>query len=424
MPKRPGRARLHLGRHDKIDASSAGSSASRFEEGVAAHARRTSIAGATRRSGTRRRSTQATRTWFILLARPTHDAPEPSDFRRKIKTREELREILGARPRPKKVIMCHGTFDLVHPGHVRHLMYAKRKADVLVASLTSRRPHREGELPPVRAARPAGDEPRGARGASTTSSSTTTDAAREHLLPASRTTSPRATSTSTAASTRARARRWTSSRATAARSSSRPATSSSRRPLHRGDAAQPRGREARRAAGGGRHHVRRPARRLDGPVAACACTWSATRSSTPTLLHADRRHRARRRRFSVKLRGARSTSSAARRSSPSTCGRPAPTSTFSTVLGDDPLQGLRADGLEAAGIECRRVPSTRRGRPPGRTSSSPAATACSRSTGSTTGRSPTGRSTHFQSGAAGSRVDAVVFSDFRHGIFGRTRFPS
>jgi rfaE bifunctional protein kinase chain/domain len=33
--------------------------------------------------------------------------------------------------------MCHGTFDLVHPGHLRHLMYARTKADVLVASLTS-----------------------------------------------------------------------------------------------------------------------------------------------------------------------------------------------------------------------------------------------------------------------------------------------
>ena len=32
--------------------------------------------------------------------------------------------------------MCHGTFDLVHPGHVRHLMYAKSKGDLLVASLT------------------------------------------------------------------------------------------------------------------------------------------------------------------------------------------------------------------------------------------------------------------------------------------------
>ena len=33
--------------------------------------------------------------------------------------------------------MCHGVFDLVHPGHIRHLLYAKSKADILVASLTA-----------------------------------------------------------------------------------------------------------------------------------------------------------------------------------------------------------------------------------------------------------------------------------------------
>ena len=33
--------------------------------------------------------------------------------------------------------MCHGTFDGVHPGHVRHLLYAKSKGDILVASLTA-----------------------------------------------------------------------------------------------------------------------------------------------------------------------------------------------------------------------------------------------------------------------------------------------
>lgn len=54
----------------------------------------------------------------------------------KIKSLEELKEAIGARPRGKKVIMCHGTFDIVHPGHVRHLFYAKSKADILVASLT------------------------------------------------------------------------------------------------------------------------------------------------------------------------------------------------------------------------------------------------------------------------------------------------
>ena len=67
---------------------------------------------------------------------------EPKDgghdsYRRKIKTRDQLREIIGPRPREKKVIMCHGAFDLVHPGHVRHLMYAKGKGDILIASLTS-----------------------------------------------------------------------------------------------------------------------------------------------------------------------------------------------------------------------------------------------------------------------------------------------
>lgn len=58
-------------------------------------------------------------------------------YRAKIKTAEELVAILGDHPRKKKVIMCHGTFDVVHPGHVRHLMYAKSKADILIASLTS-----------------------------------------------------------------------------------------------------------------------------------------------------------------------------------------------------------------------------------------------------------------------------------------------
>jgi rfaE bifunctional protein kinase chain/domain len=58
-------------------------------------------------------------------------------YQRKIHTREELRAAIGPFPRTAKVIMCHGTFDLVHPGHIRHLMYAKSKADLLVVSITS-----------------------------------------------------------------------------------------------------------------------------------------------------------------------------------------------------------------------------------------------------------------------------------------------
>ncbi len=58
-------------------------------------------------------------------------------YQHKIKTPDELRRIVGDRPRTQKVIMCHGVFDVVHPGHVRHLLYAKSKADILIASLTA-----------------------------------------------------------------------------------------------------------------------------------------------------------------------------------------------------------------------------------------------------------------------------------------------
>ena len=55
----------------------------------------------------------------------------------KIKTADQIARLIGDRPRQKKVIMCHGVFDVVHPGHLRHLIYAKSKADILIASLTA-----------------------------------------------------------------------------------------------------------------------------------------------------------------------------------------------------------------------------------------------------------------------------------------------
>jgi len=69
-------------------------------------------------------------------------------FSHKVMSAEQIREVIGARPRAKKVIMCHGTFDVVHPGHVRHLLYAKTKADVLIASLTSDEHIKKGNMRP------------------------------------------------------------------------------------------------------------------------------------------------------------------------------------------------------------------------------------------------------------------------------------
>ena len=58
-------------------------------------------------------------------------------YLKKIVTIKKLLKVLGRRPRKKKVILCHGNFDVVHPGHVRHLIYAKSKADILVVSITA-----------------------------------------------------------------------------------------------------------------------------------------------------------------------------------------------------------------------------------------------------------------------------------------------
>jgi len=55
-------------------------------------------------------------------------------YSHKIKTLKEIKKIL---PKNKKIILCHGHFDVVHPGHVRHLIYAKSKADILIVSITS-----------------------------------------------------------------------------------------------------------------------------------------------------------------------------------------------------------------------------------------------------------------------------------------------
>ena len=58
-------------------------------------------------------------------------------YSKKIITIKSLNKIVGSRPRKEKVILCHGNFDVVHPGHVRHLIYAKSKADILVVSITA-----------------------------------------------------------------------------------------------------------------------------------------------------------------------------------------------------------------------------------------------------------------------------------------------
>ena len=49
----------------------------------------------------------------------------------------------------KTIAHCHGAFDLIHPGHIRHLQAAKDMADVLIVTLTEDRFIRKGPGRPV-----------------------------------------------------------------------------------------------------------------------------------------------------------------------------------------------------------------------------------------------------------------------------------
>ena len=37
----------------------------------------------------------------------------------------------------KKIVLCHGVFDLIHIGHIKHFTSAKKFGDLLVVSITS-----------------------------------------------------------------------------------------------------------------------------------------------------------------------------------------------------------------------------------------------------------------------------------------------
>src|SRR5437016_229254 len=68
--------------------------------------------------------------------------------RDKIKPLAELARLSKSlRAKGKKVVQCHGVFDLLHIGHIRHFEQAKKLGDVLVVTLTrdpyvNKGPHR------------------------------------------------------------------------------------------------------------------------------------------------------------------------------------------------------------------------------------------------------------------------------------------
>ena len=63
----------------------------------------------------------------------------------KIVTKNEFKIVREQlRTEGKKVVLCHGVFDLIHPGHIIHFEQAKKMGDVLVVSITSEKFVRKG----------------------------------------------------------------------------------------------------------------------------------------------------------------------------------------------------------------------------------------------------------------------------------------
>ncbi len=56
---------------------------------------------------------------------------------RKIVSLDKLAALASdARAAGRRVVQCHGCFDIVHPGHIRYLQFARRQGDVLIVTLT------------------------------------------------------------------------------------------------------------------------------------------------------------------------------------------------------------------------------------------------------------------------------------------------
>ncbi len=70
--------------------------------------------------------------------------------RDRIKPLEELAGMLSSlRSQKKKIVHCHGVFDLLHIGHIRHFEQAKRLGDILVVTVTPDRYVNKGPHRPV-----------------------------------------------------------------------------------------------------------------------------------------------------------------------------------------------------------------------------------------------------------------------------------
>jgi len=73
-----------------------------------------------------------------------------STVTKKIKSVNSLAKIIEKhKKKGKRIVHCHGVFDLIHLGHIRHFNLAKKEGDILVVTVTRDKHVRRGPDRPV-----------------------------------------------------------------------------------------------------------------------------------------------------------------------------------------------------------------------------------------------------------------------------------
>ncbi len=68
----------------------------------------------------------------------------------KIKELEELAAIVAdLKKKGKRIVQCHGCFDIIHFGHIKHFLSAKKEGDILIVTVTPDRFVRKGPDRPL-----------------------------------------------------------------------------------------------------------------------------------------------------------------------------------------------------------------------------------------------------------------------------------
>ena len=318
--------------------------------------------------------------------------------------------------------MCHGVFDLVHPGHIRHLLYAKEKADILVASLTADAHITKAQYRPF--------VPQELRALNLAALEMV-----DYVI-----IDPNPTPLDNIARIQpdffAKGYEY-------ADGGINPKTQQeievlqayggeilftpgdivySSSHLIETEPPEHRAREAAAADGGRGPRLRSLATDHGELRGQAGARGRRHHRRQPHLHDHDRRHdqdadpeRALRQPHGLYRRR--------RRSSPSICAPPAPRSRSRPCWATMTLKDFVLEGLADSGVKC--LPDHRQDAPddPQERLSSAATTACSRSTRSTTAASPTSRSSNSRRQIEQVQTEAVVFSDFRHGIFNRRTIP-